>query len=84
MNGKKITKYIEKKILPEYFRAVKERRKNFEIRRDEDNIQVGDILILAEWDWDHYTGEKISRKVKYVLRNVPEYGLKDGYCVIGW
>lgn len=65
MNGKKIIKYIEKKILPEYSRAVKEQRKNFEIRKDEGNIQVGDILVLAEWDRDHYTGEYKIRKAFY-------------------
>lgn len=39
---------IRKKILPEYFEAVQENRKKFELRKDEDNIQVGDELILEE------------------------------------
>lgn len=75
---------VTKKILPEYFRAVKEYRKNFEIRKDEDDVKVGDIMILQEWDGDKYTGYGVSREVKYVLRNVPEYGLMPGYCIIGW
>ena len=76
-------KKVRKKILPEYFNAVQEYRKNFELRKDEDNIQVGDELILEEWNGE-YTGNYTWRKVTYVLRNVPEYGLKDGYCIIGW
>ena len=76
-------KTVRKKILPEYFDAVQEYRKNFELRKDEDNIQVGDELILEEWNGE-YTGNYTWRKVTYVLRNVPEYGLKDGYCIIGW
>lgn len=48
-------KTVRKKIIPEYFRAVRAREKNFEIRIDEDNIQVGDLLILEEWD-GFYTG----------------------------
>ena len=76
-------KTVRKKILPEYFNAVQEYRKNFELRKDEDNIQVGDELILQEWNGE-YTGNYTWRKVTYVLRNVPEYGLKDGYCIIGW
>ena len=76
-------KTVRKKILPEYFNAVQEYRKNFELRKDEDNIQVGDELILQEWNGE-YTGNYTWRKVAYVLRNVPEYGLKDGYCIIGW
>ena len=42
-------KVVKKKILPEYFRVVLARKKNFEIRVDEDNVQVGDLLILEEW-----------------------------------
>ena len=74
---------VRKKILPEYFEAVQENRKKFELRKDEDNIQVGDELILEEWNGE-YTGRYTNRKVTYVLRNVPEYGLNDGYCIIGW
>lgn len=77
-------KAIRKKILPCYFADVKARRKNFEIRKDEDDIQVGDLLVLCEWDGTKYTGKEVSRTVKYVLRNVPEYGLAEGYCIIGW
>lgn len=69
--------------MPEYFEAVQENRKKFELRKDEDNIQVGDELILEEWNGE-YTGRYTNRKVTYVLRNVPEYGLNDGYCIIGW
>ena len=75
---------VRKKILPEYFRAVKAREKNFEIRKDEDHIQPGDCLILDEWDGKCYTGPGVRRTVKYVLRDAPEYGLMPGYCIIGW
>lgn len=77
-------KKINKKILPKFFFAVEEGQKNFELRKDEDNIQVGDILALCEWDGDSYTGRVAIREVKYVLRNAPEYGLKPGYCIISW
>lgn len=76
-------KAVRKKILPEYFQAVRAREKNFEIRVDEDNIEVGDLLVLEEWD-GYYTGEGVRRYVKYVLRNAEEYGLMPGYCIIGW
>ena len=78
-------KTIRKKILPIYFDAVEEGQKNFEIRKDEDDVQVGDRLVLCEWKEDYgYTGRSVTKKVKYVLRNVPEYGLKEGYCIISW
>ena len=77
-------KAIRKKILPEYFKAVKSREKNFELRKDEDDAQPGDELVLAEWTGEHFTGDFAIRTIKYVLRNVPEYGLQEGYCIIGW
>lgn len=82
-------KRIEKKILPEYFKEVLRHTKMFELRKDEDDIQVGDRLTLREWDGKRYTGHQTTREVTYVLRDCPEYGLMDGYCVIslqvaGW
>lgn len=77
-------KSIEKKILPKYFRAVRKEEKNFELRKDEDDAQPGDVLILMEWEAGEYTGRTEVRRIRYVLRNVPEYGLMSGYCIIGW
>ena len=76
-------KIVEKKILPKYYEAVINGKKNFELRKDEDDIQVGDYIVLNEWEGE-YTGRQVQRQVKYVLRNVPEYGLQDGYCIIGF
>lgn len=76
-------KTIEKKILPKYFQAVREEKKNFELRKDEDDVQPGDVLILMEWAGE-YTGRTEVRRIRYVLRGVPEYGLMTGYCIIGW
>lgn len=78
-----MSKTIEKKILPEYFKDVANGRKNFELRKDEDNIQRNDVLILKEFDGKQYTGHYISKGVDYVLRNCPHFGLKEGYCIIG-
>ena len=82
-------KHIEKKCLPEYYQAVRKRIKTFEIRKDDADYEVGDILELYEWDGKEYTGHKIAREITYILRNCPEYGLADGYCIlviqpIGW
>lgn len=80
MSGKE----IYKKILPEYYEAVDSQQKNFELRKDEDEVNVGDVLILQEWDGVRYTGRELYRIVLYVLRDCPEYGLMDGYCIIGF
>lgn len=77
-------KIVEKKILPEYFNAVINGEKTFEIHKDEDNLQKGDALILREWDGEKYTGRETSRNISYILRDVPEYGLMPGYVIFGW
>ena len=80
---------IEKKCLPEYYNEVRTHRKTFELRKDEDDIQPGDIIDLREWDGEKYTGHHTKRIVTYVLRDCKRYGLMDGYCIIaiqpiGW
>lgn len=77
-------KTVSEKILPEYYDAVVSGSKTFELRKDEDDIQVGDIIVLQEWDGSKYTGRIVNMLVKYVLRNIPEYGLLRGYCIIGF
>ena len=80
---------IEKKVLPEYYKGIRTYRKMFEVRKDEDEIKPGDILILREWGGEKYTGNKTHREVTAVLRDCPEYGLMPGYCIMslqvpGW
>lgn len=72
-----------KKILPQYFEEVLKGNKDFELRKDEDDIQVGDRLVLNEFDGNNYTGQYIAKDVKYILRDCPQYGLMNGYCIIG-
>ena len=73
------------KILPEYFKDVKSGKKHFELRRDDRNYNVGDDLHMEEWTPEgSYTGEDIVKEITYVLRNCPEYGLMNGYCIVGW
>lgn len=75
-------KHIEKKCLPKYYAAVRDMLKTFEIRKDDSDYEVGDILELREWDGKEYTGHKITREITYILRDCPEYGLADGFCIL--
>lgn len=80
---------IEKKVLPEYYEGIRTHKKMFELRKDEDGIKPGDILVLREWDGEKYTGGMTRREVTAVLKDCPEYGLMDGYCILslqtpGW
>lgn len=59
---------IEKKIWPGFFRQVKSRRKNVELRLADFRVGRGDTLLLREWDPKHrrYTGLLLRRRVKAV------------------
>lgn len=52
----------ELKILPEYFQAIVDGTKTFELRSEEDRtFAVGDVLILREWNgWDAIQAVKDS------------------------
>ena len=71
------------KILPSYFDLVVLRIKNFELRKDDRKYNIGDILVLKEYDGENYTGSFTKREIKYILRNCPEFGLKKGYVILG-
>lgn len=79
-----MSKIVEKKILPKYFDAVISGKKKFEIRKDEDELQIGDAVILKEWDGEKYSGRETGRRIEYILRDAPEYGLMPGYMIFGW
>ena len=72
----------ELKILPQHFQAVWNGTKRAELRKDDRGFQVGDILALREWDGEKYTGSGIAVRVTHILKDCPEYGLADGYCIL--
>lgn len=71
------------KTWPEYFEAVRQGNKDFEVRRDDRGFEFGDLLVLREWDNanSEYTGRSILRLVHSVFRDVP--GLREGFVVMG-
>ena len=74
------TKVHELKILPQYFSPMK----NFELRKNDRGFAVGDIVVLREWkSGGGYTGRYRPKFIQYILENVEEYGLADGYCILG-
>ncbi len=61
---------IKKKISKEFFDDVASRKKYFEVRLADWECKPGDTLILEEWDPEtkSYTGRRIERKAKYVVK----------------
>lgn len=50
-------KLHELKILPEYYTKVSTGEKRFEIRKDDRNFKVGDIIRLCEHGGKGFTGK---------------------------
>lgn len=69
------------KILPEHFNAVENGNKNAEIRYNDRNYRVGDILSLREWDGD-YSGRHIEVRVTHILDD--EKYLQNGYVMLSF
>jgi hypothetical protein len=71
----------ELKILPQYFKAVADGSKTFEIRKNDRDYKTGDILVLKEYENGAYTGREITKEISYILKDAQPYGLHEGYCI---
>jgi hypothetical protein len=73
----------ELKCWPEFFSAVQRWDKVFEIRHNDRDFKVGDLLWLREWNpqTKEYTGASVNRSISYIT-DFPN-GLRDGYICMG-
>lgn len=72
------------KIKPEYYKDVECGLKTFELRKNDRNFQVGDVLMLIKLDGEGNETDQVCKvKVTYILKDCPQYGLKDGYAILG-
>lgn len=68
------------KIKDEYYEAVASGFKRFEIRKDDRGYQVGDTIRFTDLDGNQRRG---VWAITYILRDCPQYGLKEGYAILG-
>lgn len=75
----------ELKTWPSCFAAAKAGNKPFDVRENDRNFLVGDLLVLREFDPDgeRYTGQSITRWVSYVLEG-GAFGVQPNWCVLGF
>jgi hypothetical protein len=71
------------KSWPEFFEAILDGRKKFDLRFDDRGYAQGDILQLREWnpDVERYTGREYSVLVNYVYSS--DQALMPGYVCLG-
>lgn len=70
----------ELKCWPEFFAALLDRSKTFEVRRDDRDFRVGHTLHLMEWSAAHgYSGRELRFRVTYIVGIA---GATQGYAVM--
>ena len=77
-----MSKVHELKVLEQFMLAIIDGTKTFEVRLNDRDYQIGDWLLLKEWDGRTYSGIERMRSVIYVLQG-GQFGIQDGYCVLG-
>lgn len=70
----------------EYYEKVVSGEKPWELRFNDRNFEIGDQLILQEFDpkTEEFTGRSTSRIVEYILKYAPHFGLMQGYCIMSF
>lgn len=78
---------------PKYFDLVWSGEKNFEVRKNDRDFQVGDVVTLLEWDpgkeadlhGQKYTGRQVTKRISCVFVGDEALGLAmpEGTCVFG-
>lgn len=67
------------KIKDEYYKEVLNGSKSFEIRKNDRDFKTGDHIRFTDLDCNPRPGEW---RITYVLKDCPQYGLKDGYAIL--
>lgn len=80
-NNNLSNKVHELKILPEYYKNVKNGNKTFELRENNRNYKVGDCLILKEFNNNQFTGNQVIVVIKYILDQYKDI-IKENYVIM--
>lgn len=74
----------EVKTHPDFFEASLSGAKPFEVRNNDREFNVHEILHQREWnpETEAYTGRESIKEITYVLTG-ERWGIKPGYAVLG-
>lgn len=73
------------KTWPQYFEQVESGEKTFELRKNDRDYKVGDVILLQEYnpESNQYTGNEWTGIITYTLADAVKFGLMDGYVILG-
>lgn len=67
-----------------YYQEVESGNKNFELRKNDRDFRVGDVVYLEEVVNGKVTGRMLRPvEIKYVLKG-GKYGLPETHCIFNW
>lgn len=71
------------KTIQPHFDKVNARLKTFEVRKNDRNFQVGDILLLKEYDQETetFTDRVVAARAHHILEG-GQFGIEPGYVVM--
>lgn len=74
------------KTINPYFQQVWSGKKKAELRFNDRNFQVGNTIVLQEYlDGSmEFSGREIVGTITNILENAPQFGLKEGFCLISF
>ena len=83
-------KLHELKILHKYLIDISIGIKTFELRKNDRNYQVGDLIHFidvkeddtSKFDIEPYVDDNTLYRITYVLKDVEKYGLDKDYCIL--
>jgi hypothetical protein len=70
------------KCWPEYFQPLAIGQKSFEIRKNDRDYNLGDTLIIKEWNPEtgKDTGRWVCKTITYMIQG--KFGLPEDVCVL--
>jgi len=88
-------KLHELKILSQYKASIDAGQKTFELRKNDRDYKVGDLIHFTVIESKHEDYQEVAWRftrhpylddiyaITYVLKDVPQYGLDKDYCILG-
>lgn len=76
-------KYHHLKCWPEFFKELAALNKTFEVRKNDRDFKVGDILVIEEFmpDIQCYTDAYLNFSITYILQG-GQFGIEKDYVIL--
>ncbi len=82
----RVPKIHKLKVWLKFYQALETQEKTFELRKNDRDFKVRDFLYLQPFDNEKQEEVQIGRqlaKITYLLTDAQNFGLQDGYAVLG-